>query len=1256
MKVIYLIIGVILSSFVSNAQTSNDKLDILKTVVAPSPNASSLGKYGETPVSLYTGLPNINIPIYSLKTGNVSVPISLSYHAGGNKVGEIASWVGLGWSLNCGGIISRNIRGWPDEDLINGYFVKKQLYTNQNDLCSAPINANESKQHKVQAAKGETDAEQDLYSFNGLGKSFKFLIKDNGEIIPVPYNSVKITTNFHQIGGTNSNDVYWNVLFEDGTKLEFGSAGFIETNQSSRFDNGASYYVTSWLLRKVTVTNNEIVNFTYNSYLVNQDSYFSNSDQIKYASSVGVTSCNLYDNTPKFQSKGSMQTVLMLQVATIEDAFQKVEFVPDLNERQDLKGAKFLKEIKIYSKASSKYIDFFNFNYTYSDCVPSNEQWTQVSEADKAYYKKRLKLIGITRNDKQNWVMNYNPLKLPSRRSYAQDHWGYYNGKTTNNTLLPKYFFPLPTYVTSIHTNAGFNLPEHDEGADREGSGTFAKAELIESISYPTGGLSSFVFEANTIPTQEELFSNASKSLDINLTTTSSPFTTINTQNFTVTKAQNVKLTFNSTISSEIFNDRPNTNIIVQVINSATNTIVGGISTPNGSTQFSDTKYFNLLIPGDYSLKISTNALIESFSPSSSITASSYLYYEKSEGVQQINKNVGGIRLSKMIDFDGSNQMEKNYIYENPLVINPVDIQKNYFTETEEEVCNQISEGIPGIVLPTIIFCNNKVVTKNSTTKFSLGSVQGGTVGYGKVTVTKGVNGGNGKTITEFTNFPDNNLYLAQEFPYPPVESLDHRRGLVLSEIIYDVNNTMIEKTISDYEFITKADLDFFKAGIFQNFISNCPSTNVCTEPYGDCGIQKVCYNSKSEQIKSISKQQFSYSAGNILSTITNNYYDNPNNVNPTRIETTNSKGELLKTLIRTPLEKATINAITPLTPNASAAIDTMLARNIISPTLQTESYKGTTLLSRTLVNYKNWNPIIVQSENVQTQIGTAALKTKIKFNNYDNLGNLLEQQKVNDVVQCYIYGYNKQYPVAQVIGSTYMIASSFIDQSILDNPLTTDAQMRFELNKIRTGLAGTKALVTTYTYSPLIGITSQTDANNKTNYYEYDRFNRLNLVKDQDGNIVKKFCYKYDGQPEDCGIFYSIALSQYFTRNNCLSGETGSNVLYTVPAGQFSSTVSQADADQQAITYLNANGQTYANTNGSCTTSPSCVPSACAIQGEGYKCIDGVCKMGDQVFMGGYYDSILGQYVCIYHYEYSDGTWSQNYTFLSSTMCLYSF
>ena len=68
------------------------------------------------------------------------------------------------------------------------------------------------------------------------------------------------------------------------------------------------------------------------------------------------------------------------------------------------------------------------------------------------------------------------------------------------------------------------------------------------------------------------------------------------------------------------------------------------------------------------------------------------------------------------------------------------------------------------------------------------------------------------------------------------------------------------------------------------------------------------------------------------------------------------------------------------------------------------------------------------------------------------------------------------------------------------------DKKLRDAINAIRQGLP--QALVTTYTYAPLIGVTSITDPNGNTVYYEYDDHHRLKHVKDKDNNILNTNAY----------------------------------------------------------------------------------------------------------------------------------------------------
>ncbi len=107
------------------------------------------------------------------------------------------------------------------------------------------------------------------------------------------------------------------------------------------------------------------------------------------------------------------------------------------------------------------------------------------------------------------------------------------------------------------------------------------------------------------------------------------------------------------------------------------------------------------------------------------------------------------------------------------------------------------------------------------------------------------------------------------------------------------------------------------------------------------------------------------------------------------------------------------------------------------------------------------------------------------------------------------IWGYDKQYPVAKVENATRSqieALSGFGTDFHTGTGGLTEAQ--------ETTLRGlNNAMVTTFTYTPLVGVTSITDPRGNTIYYEYDSFNRLKEVKDADGNLVTDYEYHYKNQ-----------------------------------------------------------------------------------------------------------------------------------------------
>jgi YD repeat-containing protein len=136
-------------------------------------------------------------------------------------------------------------------------------------------------------------------------------------------------------------------------------------------------------------------------------------------------------------------------------------------------------------------------------------------------------------------------------------------------------------------------------------------------------------------------------------------------------------------------------------------------------------------------------------------------------------------------------------------------------------------------------------------------------------------------------------------------------------------------------------------------------------------------------------------------------------------------------------------------------------------------------------------------------------------FDRYDTKGNLLQHHKEDDANVSYIWGYNKTYPIAKIENADYSTVEAVLGGATsVDNFATTanptDAQVRSFLAALYTDSRLAKAMVSTYTYKPLVGMTSSTNPDGFTSYYEYDAFGRLKTVRDHDNNIVKTYSYHY--------------------------------------------------------------------------------------------------------------------------------------------------
>ncbi|WEA03612.1 hypothetical protein [Mucilaginibacter sp. SJ] len=154
----------------------------------------------------------------------------------------------------------------------------------------------------------------------------------------------------------------------------------------------------------------------------------------------------------------------------------------------------------------------------------------------------------------------------------------------------------------------------------------------------------------------------------------------------------------------------------------------------------------------------------------------------------------------------------------------------------------------------------------------------------------------------------------------------------------------------------------------------------------------------------------------------------------------------------------------------------------------------------------------------ISTKTGTANYDPRIQFLAYDNIGNVQSVSKVNGPKISYIYGYGGGYPVAQATNADYSAVVTALGraaaiQSFRDNLNPSDATVSSFLAPLRTNPSLSSAQVVTYTYKPLFGVTSTKDEKGENTTFEYDNFQRLQNIKDQNGNIVKNYDYHYGAQ-----------------------------------------------------------------------------------------------------------------------------------------------
>ncbi len=1140
-----------------------------KELIGPSPAATAFSKYTDIPANNYTGVPNIEIPIYNIQTKGLELPLNLSYHAGGFRVDEEAGRSGLGWVLNAGGVINRSVNGDDDFLPIRGYLnspipgfwsesathaiaTGNNLFVNTGASGSFVVSLYGQQldltQYLPSAADWEGskyDMEPDVFNYNFNGFSGKFTIKKNKDVELQGPSGVSVRL-------LDNNGSRWLIITPDGVKYYFDKPEYCEF-----LSGGATKrYITSWYLTKIESLNGDAILLDYTTEeSIGIKTY--NSISEKYNLEVIPISGSSYIRP----HPGSM-TVSYPPIKVYSPTFLKSINFPsgsvtfDYSSRIDVNGDKRLSKIFINNQTHPSSSFYYELLYDYFTATPNGYTIPDPeANMNQDLFNKRLKLVALEKKSQsgilpgEKFQFFYNNLELPSKKSLARDFWGFYNGQTTNSTLLPA--GPYFSYNTPGQTVS------YPNGANRKPSETYCKASVLREIMYPTGGKTIFEFESNDYDLANSLTDPSTGS---ELNTEQKNFFTrrgvdesFNIYFPEVISGSKIIFNINSENGQTIAYPYPRDDDAFFEIYAASNLTTPIVRTLLGYESFwiknnsdpSNLKYYRddqfSLPAGNYVIKthIASNVSFLNYVRFSF----KYTYVKDMSNSHTIEKG-GGLRVSSITNLDPASNISHtkkfNYHYNYDYDGNGVAEECSYGRSLSplefaffEEFANCGNDNLGNAATSSSVLYN-----LYSQSRYSFNQP---IVGYDKVRTWFSDSLGSGYSDFEFINIPD----IKPAYQVPGNEMKLGPPGV---SGVFNLSNGSL---IRQRDYVSRNSSSFFLQreviNTYSDTLKNTHAGFIWVWPYdGTCPLpagagfrllQYPAFQTTWNRLKKQIIKEYAGFANNEEPLVSETGYEyegeTPRHFRPVKTIRNNSNGTVSSKIDIYPDDYDNntpwIKDMKLLNIKFPIEQVQLINNNVVSGDLHIYKSGGNGLLeTQQNIHFDNSVPLSIfkfsnRLAGVFPPSGTISsfspdihYKDFVKYNQYSAKGNILEMQKVNDVKEVYLWGYNAQYPVAKIVGQkTYaeIISQSGIDTVQLRNP-ANDASLRSYLNALRS--IG-DVQVFTYTYKPLVGMTSETDPAGRITYYEYDSFGRLSKVKDDQGNIVKHICYNYAGQVINC-------------------------------------------------------------------------------------------------------------------------------------------
>jgi len=1075
----------------SNINNENYKINFLPKP----PEQNSLDKFTEIPKGSYSGVFSYSIPLYTINSNDISLPISLDYMTTGIKVNELSNSVGLGWNINIGNIsFSQKVNNLDDFRNKNHYIKNIEDFNPEFEDPNTPENNKDYRLARLFTGINDNrfgvvrdESNPDQFSYSLLNNKGSFILDHKN--IPLTFPKDNVSIKAISPGGVE-------IIDKKGIKYFFSSyKNQIIYPPLSGFSEISTY---NYKIDSIISPNKQIIKFLYKT---NKYNYLSSYNESKYILEKGYyfngVDCGKRDE--KFHYRSEISEELISKII-FENGV--VDFIYDNTSRKDIKSGTILKKITV--KKDSLYIKDFILNNEF--LVANGGSVPTINNIYNEDFKQRLFLKSLKNNLENNSYdfsyygenLNNKSIDFPQRFSPSADFWGNYNGSTT---YLPN--------------RNGINSSSYI-GSDKSPNISYSKNGSLSMIKFPTGGYQEIQYELDDYKYDSEI--------EIKQQIQEGIFDP--TRNITNSKSIDIDLS-KYKINSDIYfyfyyENSPNSGLGPNDLPLENSGYFYASLSENGKEKVRIYKNGNIIFsqkynPLDNSKKYTLTVYRVGKAKDTMIRA--FLYFEASSKKYLANKFSGNLRIKTINLQEDSNKplIKKEYEYKD--FTNNIFSSGNYYGDNLEEnryvyAINNSNEKVDDIDT----YCTYLKISNNDL--YNLYGSNNKSVLYKNV--TEKVINVEDKTnyITQYTYTTPKNLghsFKSEFEPFVNQPDNSYLGGLLLKELKYKNNGGKIDSISS---ITNKYEFDYY----FNQFSSNydykrpyaiSPKLDITLKGKGqwvrkDDYVNEYTFSWKisyqtSSWIKLLETTKKDYfSKDNVIeSKIFFDYSKTYNHLNPIKQTTSNSKGETLTTEYQYPSD------LTSGYPESTKMTRLVNENRIAEPVIVKQKI-GDTYVSEIHNQYKEFNGILQKSAVFQKKgngiITAQNTDRKIVYNSYDVKGNITQYTPENGLPVAIIWGYNSQYPVAKLEGITYDNAKNKLGTylSKLENGLLTNDEQK-ELRSLIP-----EAMITTYVYKPLVGVTQITGPNGMSEFYKYDYANRLEEIKNDKEEVLKTFQYNY--------------------------------------------------------------------------------------------------------------------------------------------------